>query len=165
MLFLLLLSCKKEPTSWDVNINAPLIRTNLGIGDLIPDSLLSFGSDQSVSFQIDENLFDIGIDSLISIDPDTVSKIFSISPLLQFTFNPGQTFYSSDESFEFSGVEAQLSRAILKGGRLILYAENTIDGNLNFVLKIPKAFKNGESLIISETIPASSGAENGILHR
>src|SRR5690606_5675447 len=58
-----------------------------------------------------------------------------------------------------------LSRAILKGGKLILYAENTINGNLNFVLKIPKAFRNGESLTISEIIPASSGTENGILHR
>ncbi|NEN23185.1 hypothetical protein G3O08_06690 [Cryomorpha ignava] len=160
-----LLACQKDPTSWDTSLSAPLIRTNLGIGDLIPDSILQIGSDQSVAIRIEENIFDIGIDSLIAIEPDTVSKIFSIAPLLQFTFNPGQTFYNSDESFEFNGVEAQLSQAILKGGKLILNAENSIDGDLNFILKIPKAFKNGESLLISETIPAASGNENGLLNR
>lgn len=164
-LLLISLSCKKEPTSWNTSVNIPIIKTSLGIGDLIPDSLLEFGRDQSVSIRLEETLFDFGIDSLIEIEPDTISKSFSIAPLLEFTFNPGQTFYSSDESFAFSSVEAQLSQAILKDGKLILNAENTIDGDLNFKLTIAKAFKNGESLIITETIPASSANENGFLHR
>lgn len=165
VLLSLLFACKKEPTSWDTILSVPLVRTNLGIGDLIPDSLLEIGTDQSVAIRVNENIFSLGIDSLIDIEPDTVSKMFSIAPLVQFTFNPGQTFYSTVETFEFNGVEAQLSEMTLKGGKLILNAENSIDGNLNFVLKIPKAFRNGESLIISETIPAGSASGNGFLHK
>lgn len=135
----------------------------MGIRDLIPDSLLEIGSDQVVAIRLDENLFDIGIDSLIEFEPDTITKTFSIAPIIEFTFNPGQTFYSSFESFTFGDVEAQLSQAILKSGKLILIAENSIDGDLNFILNIPKAKKNGESLSIIQTVPGSSGSQNGIL--
>ena len=159
----LVISCKKEPTSWDTSISAPILKSNLGIGDLIADSLLEIGDDQTVAIRINENIFNFGIDSLIDIEPDTVSKVFSIAPIPEFTFNPGQTFYNSDETFEFAGIEAQLSNAILKSGSLYLKAENTIESNLDFILNIPRAIKDGHSLSISASIPPSTISGNGIL--
>lgn len=159
----LVISCKKEPTSWDTSISSPILKSNLGISDLIADSLIEIGEDQTVAIRINENIFNFGIDSLIDIEPDTVTKIFSIAPLPEFTFNPGQTFYNSDETFEFEGIEAQLSEAILKSGNLYLKAENTIGSELEFILKIPRAIKDGHSLTITESIPASTSSGNGIL--
>ncbi len=159
----LVISCKKEPTSWDTSISAPILKSNLGIGDLIADSLLEIGDDQTVAIRINENIFNFGIDSLIDIEPDTVSKVFSIAPIPQFTINPGQTFFNSDETFEFAGIEAQLSNAILKSGSLYLKAENTIESNLEFILNIPRAIKDGHSLSISASVPPATISGNGVL--
>lgn len=158
-------SCKKDETWWETDLNTPLVVSHLGIGDLLPDSVIDIDSDQKVSLIFTENVFEVGIDSLIDIEPDTVSKSFSIAPLLYFTFNPGQTFYSSNETFNFDGIEAQISRAILKDGVFYLHAENTISGALDIILRIPKATKQGEVFEIAETIPAANNNGAGVLER
>lgn len=162
---LIVLSCKKEQTWWETDLSAPLVISHLGIGDLLPDSVIDIDADQKVSLIFSENVFEIGIDSLINIEPDTVHKSFSIAPLLHFTFNPGQTFYSSNETFNFEGIEAQISRAILKSGVFHLRAENTISGELNIILRIPKATKQGVVFEINETIPAADNNGAGVLER
>src|SRR5690554_2678139 len=162
---LVVFSCKKEETWWETALSAPLVTSSLGIGDLLPDSVYDIDADQKVSLVFNENIFELGIDSLFEIEPDTIQKSFSIAPLFEFTFNPGQTFYSSGETFDFQGIEAQLSLAILKSGIFYLRAENTISGELNIILKIPKATQNGEILEISETIPAADNNGNGVLDK
>lgn len=162
---LVVFSCKKEKTWWETDLNAPLATTLLGIGDLLPDSVIDIDADQKVSLVFSENVFEFGIDSLLDIEPDTVHKSFTIAPLLEFTFSPGQTFYNSDETFNFDGIEAQISRAILKDGVFYLRAENTISGPLDIILKIPKATLGGEVFMITETIPAGNSNGAGVLER
>jgi len=164
-LVLLICSCKKDMTSWDTDLSAPLAMSRLGIADLLPDSIIEVDGDQRVSLAFHENIFEFGIDSLLDIEPDTVQKSFSIAPLLEFTFNPGQTFYSSDETFNFDGIEAQISHAILKNGSFYLRATNMIAGPLDITLIIPKATKNGVALQITETVPSADSSGPGILEK
>ena len=163
VLSLVVFSCKKEETWWESDLSAPLATARLGIGDLLPDSVIEIDAGQRVNLIFNENIFQFGIDSLLNIEPDTIHKSFSIAPLFQFTFNPGQTFYSSGETFDFQSVDAQISRAILKNGTFYLRAENTISGELDIILKIPKASKDGEIFEITETIPAGNNNDIGIL--
>lgn len=160
---LVIFSCKKEETWWETDLNAPLGVAHLGIGDLLPDSVIDIDADQKVSLVINENIFELGIDSLLEIESDTLRKSFSIAPLFEFTFNPGQTFYTSGETFNFGGVDAKISRAILKKGVFYLHAENTISGELDIILRIPKASKNGEVFEITGIIPAADNNGAGVL--
>lgn len=158
-----LISCSKEPVSWDTQVSAPLVKTSLGLKNLIADSLIQAGLDQSVGIQLKRNILTFRVDSLVEIPADTVERQFSIAPLASFTLNPGQTFYQTNDQFEFDNVEAQLSEAIVKDGILKFHAENSIPNPLDFVLEIPGASINGIGIHIETTLPASNAGQNGIL--
>ena len=163
LISILLISCSKAPASWDTQISMPLVKTNLRLNNLIADSIIQINDDQSVGIHLKRNILTFRVDSLVEIPADTVERKFSIAPLASFTLNPGQTFYQTNDKFEFNNVEAQLSQAIIKDGILKFHAENTISNPLDFVLQIPGASLNGVVLNIKTTVPASSSGQNGIL--
>lgn len=158
-----LLSCSKEPASWETRVSAPLVKATLGLDNLIADSLIQINNDQSVAIRLKRNILTFRVDSLIEIPADTVERKFSIAPLASFTFNPGQTFYETNDQFEFDNIGAQLSKAIIKDGILKFHAENTIPSPLDFVLEIPGASIEGSTLNIKKTVPGSNAGQNGIL--
>ncbi len=155
-------SCQKAPTTWDTDLSIPILNTTLNLSALIPDSLLTGNSDGEAAIMYRERVLDIGLDSLLELGSDTVSRTFTIAPLSQFTFNPGQSFYSSTNSFVFSGIEAELTNAILKSGNLVLSASNNIQSDLIFRVQIPKAKKNGLSFSVETIIPPRAEGFAGI---
>lgn len=72
VLIITIYSCKREEevTRWDTNLLAPLIHSSLSINDLVVDSLLSKGTDGSLSIVYKNSLYKTSIDSLFVI-PDT----------------------------------------------------------------------------------------------
>jgi hypothetical protein len=88
VLFLLLLSgifsCRKilDRPSWDTNITAPLIKTSLGIGNIIKDTAaFKKNSDNSISIVENKLLYSFGIDSLVklAVEPyDTTVRLSSL---------------------------------------------------------------------------------------
>ncbi len=160
----LLMSCSKAPANWDTQVSTPLVRATLGLDNLVADSLIQINDDQSVGIRLKRDILTFKVDSLVEIPADTVERKFSISPLASFTLNPGQTFYQTNDEFEFNSIEAQLSEAIIKNGILKFHAENTIPNPLDFVLEIPGASLNGVVLQIETTVPGSSSGQNGILN-
>ena len=98
---LLLLSCSKDPTRWDTSNSFPLLRTSLGIEDLIADSLLSTDEEGLVSIKFENEIFNYGVDSLIEVAEDTITNVFSIFPVVEIKVNPGQQFYNQSELVNF----------------------------------------------------------------
>lgn len=158
-----LFACTREPTRWDTTQNVPLVKADLSLDDLIEDSLIQVNADQTVGIRLRRELLSFRVDSLVKIPSDTIERAFTIAPLAEFTLNPGQTFYQTDDNFEFDNMEAQLSQAIIKAGILHFHAENTIPSPLDFLLSIPGASIDGEPLQIEATVPPSSSGENGML--
>lgn len=167
LIFLIFLatSCKKDPTSWDTNISTPLLRSTLSIQELFSDSLLAVDDDNLAFIYFEDEIFNIGIDSILKdTEGDTITEIFTIAPITQFTFNPGQQFYTSEDDFELRALDAELQYVKLEGGVLKVSASNTIASKLNFTLTIPKATLNGEPLQIQSVIPQATPIHPGELN-
>lgn len=160
---LALCACQKDPVSWDSRYAVPLIKTELALDDLIPDSLLEYDDRDNVFLVFNQEIMRIGIDSLVSIEGDTIEKDFSIAPVIEFEFQPGTTFISETDEFEFSNIEVQLREAKIKAGKIILTAENTIPSILEFIVTLPGASLDGVPMQITALVPRSSDAENGYL--
>jgi len=158
-----LVSCKKEPTTWDTSNSAPLLRTSLDIYDLIADSLLETGNDDVVSIIYSNEIFRFGVDSLVEVEEDTIFNTFSIFPIAEIQVNPEQQFFNQDESISFEQVDAALSRAIISTGNLKLTAASDISGDLLFKVVIPEARRNGQSFEYEAIIPAGTMGAPGIL--
>lgn len=156
-------ACKKEPVTWDSSFGMPLIQSQLGLSDLIPDSLIEVDGDNNVSIRFIEEILNIGIDSLVKIEGDTIEKSFSIAPVIEFEFDPGTTFISEADEFEFNNIDVQLKEASIKSGVIVLYAENSIQSPLNFTIHIPGATLDGNPLAVSVVVPPGTANQNGTL--
>ncbi|GAL84337.1 hypothetical protein CHU_3265 [Sporocytophaga myxococcoides] len=68
-LFVLFVSCRKEfeKPRWDAGILAPLIKTKLGIGDIIKDSVIQRNPDNSLKIVNRELLYSLTLDSLLNL--------------------------------------------------------------------------------------------------
>ncbi|HKL02666.1 MAG TPA: hypothetical protein VJ911_03285 [Cryomorphaceae bacterium] len=164
ILIFLASSCKKDPTTWDTEVSTPILKSTLTIQDLFSDSLLIVDDDNLASIYFNEEIFSLGIDSLLEDTAgDTITDIFTIEPLQQFTFTPGQQFFTSQDDFELRALDAELKYIKLESGVLKVRATNTIPSKLNFVMTIPKATLNGEPLQIESVIPQATTTHIGEL--
>lgn len=68
-LLVLFVSCRKEfeKPRWDAGILAPLIKTKLGIGDIIKDSVIQKNPDNSLKIVNRELLYSMTLDSLLNL--------------------------------------------------------------------------------------------------
>lgn len=68
-LLVLFVSCRKEfeKPRWDAGILAPLIKTNLGIDDIIKDSVIQKNPDNSLKIVNRELLYSMTLDSLLNL--------------------------------------------------------------------------------------------------
>ncbi|WP_028981719.1 hypothetical protein [Sporocytophaga myxococcoides] len=68
-LLVLFVSCRKEfeKPRWDAGILAPLIKTNLGIDDIIKDSIIQKNPDNSLKIVNRELLYSMTLDSLLNL--------------------------------------------------------------------------------------------------
>lgn len=163
ILVILVLGCKKEPTSWNTSNSGPLIKTTLGIHDLIADSLLSIGEDDLVSIVYSNELINYGVDSLVEVEDDTIANSFSIFPVSELQVNSGQQFFNQSEVLSFEQVDAALRRALIGEGSLKLNAQSDIDGDILFRVVIPNAIRNGVSFEYEAIIPSGTSNTPGIL--
>ncbi|HAE35706.1 MAG TPA: hypothetical protein PKX04_04310 [Chitinophagales bacterium] len=76
MILLVLVSCKKKETYWDINMLTPLVQGELTILDMLPDSLTEVNADESLTLVYQDELLSYNFaDENISI-PDTLITTF-----------------------------------------------------------------------------------------
>jgi hypothetical protein len=150
-----MISCKKEGNpSWDVDVQLPLLNSSLSINDLIPDSLLQVGSDNSLTLVYKNPIYTINLDSLVNI-PDTIThKFYPGFAGLQIA--PGQEFYSQTEQQSFNFKGAEITQLILDQGKVEVNFTNTLHEKVIITYTITSATKGGAAFSISETIPAAT---------
>jgi hypothetical protein len=83
LVFSAIFSCKKilERPSWNTNVTAPLIKTSLGIGDIIKDTAFIKNPDNSISIVENKRLYSFGIDSLVKLEVDPYIKTLKLNSL------------------------------------------------------------------------------------
>ncbi len=150
---LLLASCKRDGwPEWDVDVNIPLFTSEIGLGDIVADSLLESGDDHLLTLCVRSNIYNFDLDSLVSL-PDTLSqKIYPGIPGI--TINPGQQIFTQTESEKLSFPGAEITRVDLRKGMISIEFVNTLPEEVVIRYKILSAQKNGQIFEVFETIPA-----------
>lgn len=155
--FALLSSCQKENDrpQWDLEVTGPLITANIGINQLIADSLTSTDPNGKIRLVFDETVGNLENDSLYRIPDTTLYSIFTWG-LFNFTVNPGTPFYSNNKDIVLGVSGAQLTKAIIESGYIRLQIKNTLPSKVLFTYSIPEARKNGVSLVLNREVNAGS---------
>ncbi|NTW33683.1 MAG: hypothetical protein HGB12_13865, partial [Bacteroidetes bacterium] len=164
VLFFFFYACKKETgnASWDVSVKAPLLKTSLGINNLVPDSLLQTNPDTSLKIIYNNSLYDFSFDSLVNI-PDTISsKSFN---LIDVTVTPGQMIVNTTDNKHLKMGDAEITKIIVKSGYVVLNASNTVKEKMLCKFVFPSATLNGVPFEINELLPAADNSGSAVFNK
>ncbi len=157
-----MVSCNKK-LNWDSNakhIGVPLVKAHLTLQNILTDSLIK--NDNNVLTLIYQKSFTtVNLDTLIKL-PDTVVKNV-LRPTFNYTFNPGTQLYSQLVTTDINTKDIQLTKFQLSEGVIEITYRNTIKESLLMTYTIKSAKKNGQFLVITETVPAATAAGAGVL--
>ncbi len=154
VLCLNLFSCRKVDPSWDVNINAPLLKTTMDLDNILPDSLINTNNDHSLSLVYSYSFYNFSFDSLIDM-PDTLSSRY-LPPVNGYTVNPGQVFYNLTENNHLSFQGAQISGVDFHSGYITLEVFSSITEPIVVTYELPYATRDGIPFKVTVTVPAST---------
>jgi len=155
-----LAACRKDnpPPKWDVGITAPLVKTSLTIGDLVPDSMLSQDSEGRISILYSTVLFSLSLDTVLNI-PDTSFRYAYALPFPgPIDFQPGASFNATDDVTHFDLQDLQLSRLIVRSGQLDVAITNMMNGNIIGEFALPGASLSGTPFAVQMQLPPGTPA-------
>ena len=144
LLGFLLVSCKQDigGANWDVDILAPVIRTELTMADLLADSLLYASSNGALRLKVERPLIDLTLDSILRIPDTTIVKSFSLLGSLT-DVPPGFELQPLDENTQYELDEIALKELRVKSGSLKLFVKSIVKTAIDFEFSIPTATKYG----------------------
>lgn len=157
-LFLLvgLISCQKKETSWNVDLEAPLLHDTLTLKDWVNDSTLSELNGE-VEVDLTRTLLNIGLSDLIKFPDTTVTQLFS--PVITLSnIPPGTTFVNSIEEHSFDLNDVQLKHIRVKEGRVKVKVYNPLGTKVLFKVQMPGVTQNGVMFEQNYSVDAGSVA-------
>ncbi len=155
-LIVLVASCRKDRNPyWDVDVAVPLAHTQIFLQDAFQDNELVTNPDSSLTFIYKGTLLDLRLDSAFAMPDTTIIDKFSL-PFNNVTLYPGQKFFadSTAEKHEFDDALIRLLK--LRTGTIHINISSTLAEKTVFAYRLPLVTKNGQSISISDTIPAGS---------
>ena len=133
---LVFISCKKEPTKWDTEWNAPVVHGHLTINDMIPVEYTEENSEGYLSLIVHEPVFGFSLDTLIEL-PDTtiVEKTAIAFPSIEVTpsFSLPDNY---DQEYELGDI--QLKRVIIESGTAEATIASPWEGKTKITFTFPK---------------------------
>ena len=149
-------SCRRETPQpyWETDILVPLLKSEMTIGNIIPDSLITTNPDNSLNLSYNSTFYSLTMDSLFNIPDTTVVDSFLL-PFGTVNLNPGDGFIpltTIEEQAPIGSVE--LVRTILRNGYIDAYITNSIPKRLKITLTMPYATKNSQPFVRNIIVPA-----------
>jgi hypothetical protein len=161
-LFILMGSCAKwEDLSWDVDLSAPLLKTKIDLGDILPDSMLASDCQNWVYIDYRQQVFELTQDTLFDLGQSITSLKFNIPATVNM--NPGQSFVSSQEETKFNFQDAELSKIKIDSGLVTLKLTNSLKEKVVCVYSLPGSARNGTPFTARVVIPAAVGSQPGMV--
>ncbi len=154
--------CKQDigNASWDVDVLAPVIRTELSMADLLADSLLESTADGALRLKVERPLIDLPLDSILNIPDTTIDK--SIFSPFAATFQPGTEVMPITETTQYTLGDIALKKIILRQGTLGLRIKSILAAEVDFTYRIPVAQQFGNPFETTQTLAAGSAADTSI---
>jgi len=158
LLGFLLGSCKQDigGANWDVDILAPVIRTELTMADLLADSLLYATSDGALRLKVERPLIDLPLDSILKVPDTTIIKGVSVPGTGTVSVPPGFNIAGLVEETKFELGDAALKTLRVRSGLLKLAVKSEVETEIDFDYNIPLARKFGIQFSSSGTVAAGS---------
>lgn len=151
-----MISCRRESTTWNTEVDVPLFRGALGLEQIIPDSLLSADQNGLWHLIYSDDLTDLNIDSLVNITDTTFSQSFTV-PFSSgtITLPAGASIINVQQDIELNGGGAQLRLIRMKGGTMTYTIRSYINGYMTSVFTMPGVTGNGVPVsITANTAPS-----------
>jgi hypothetical protein len=151
------MGCKQDVgnVGWDVDILAPLIHTNLTLGDLVADSVFEADGNGALRLKIETSLIDLPLDSILKIPDTTVSKPI-ILPLALTNVQPGTEVFPITDVNKYELGEVALKKATLKTGKLKIKVKSILPTDVELRYLIPVASIYGNPFETVQTVPAGT---------
>jgi hypothetical protein len=132
--------------------------------NLIPDSLLSVGTNGEISLVFNQSVYKLELDTLLQLPDTTITDTFSIPPPFpSVNINPGQVIISSTETKTFDLNEAELSLVKIRTGQTSFFISSTISQPTVYEYTINNAMKNGQPFHIIINVPAGSPSNPSVV--
>lgn len=148
-----LASCRKDSgrANWHVDALLPLVKAELTIADIIPDSLLSYDENEQVYLSFSDTIVRFSLDTLIQL-PDTAIEE-SFNWFVGIEVPAGTQISNIADEIEVQANDIELRKAIVQQGTISLSLVSTFPGAVIANYSIPNATLNGVPLQISELVP------------
>lgn len=159
---LFLIACKKEKTSWDTNWDLPIAHGTIDLSDLVADSALEVNGDQSYQLVLEQELYAIKIDTLITI-PDTN---FTEEVALSFPINasPGFEFAQNTKEHDFDMNGAEIKFLRFSKGFVDVKITSPLATTTKYILEIPNATRDGAIFSQEVIVPPGTTANPAIVN-
>lgn len=139
---LVVMSCKKEATTWETDWVVPIVNDTLSLKNLENDSTL--GVAPSLFYQVDltRTIADLGLSDIVAVPDTFIEQKFS-TLFANFNVPAGFSFVNEVEEHTFSLQDIQLKKAHLSAGKIELTVYNPIETKTYFTVYLPGLTKNG----------------------
>jgi hypothetical protein len=159
---LFVISCNKkiDLLGNSKGIGVPLAKVHLTVQNILTDSLIK-NENNILTLVYQKKFTTINLDTLIKL-PDTLVKNV-VKTTFSYTFAAGTQLYSQLIATDIKTKDLQLSRFQLTEGVIEITYLNTIKDKILMKYTIKSAVKDGQFLVINETVPAATSAGPGML--
>ena len=157
-------ACKREPTTWTVDIALPLIDDGLSWVDVIEgvseDSLVQVTEGHPAVLRFQGPVANWEIASLTEL-PDTIvaqelTPEFTGGP---FPVPPGAVLLDTEEDIVFQGIDQQFSGIVLAAGRIDYLVESSTNGYVSLQYDFPSVTIDGAPVELQVVLPPSNGVD------
>ena len=137
----ILVSCKrKEETTWDIDVQAPIANTSLTLSNLIPDSLLTTNPDNSVTIVYQRTIDALNNGEFFEIPADTTIDFFNFNFANPIAFDPGDQFPTINSNIDLEYNDSKLTEMVVESGKVKYKVTSNVDENIILETFIPGSF-------------------------
>ena len=154
--YLALTSCKKQATSWDTELGAPLINDTLDLSKLTDNQTLVGNANGTLDLDLTKTILDLGLDDIVSIPDTQVIQIFN--PAIALNVPAGFNVFNETEEHTIDIPGVQLKKIRVYSGKIDLNVYNPLPTSVTFNVTLPGVYKNGILFQQSLTVGAGDNA-------
>jgi hypothetical protein len=105
-----LVSCKKEPTTWETDWAAPIAHGHLTLDDIIPAEYLTTNSGNYISIVYHKPVYTFTVDTIVKLPDTTIVKKSAVA-VSNLTVNPGFSYMDDyDQLYQLDQIELKKVR-------------------------------------------------------
>jgi hypothetical protein len=161
-LLLLFTACRRE-IKLSPKYSVPLARGEVSLDHWLQNTTASSFNDTGVVvYHFDREIYSLGLADFVGI-PDTTVVENLVFPLASYVANPGVTFLSQTDDFDYQGIDVSLTEMIARTGVFEYEIRSPFTEPTIVTFNMPAASLNGIPFSKSINVPAaSSGGETVI---